>query len=51
MYHDDKIPVQIVVTLWIDEGADVHQVVQEMDYGFRHEKIYDSEIRDIITEI
>lgn len=51
MYHDDKIPVQIVVTLWIDEDADVEEVLQDMDYEFRHPKIHDTEIRDVITEI
>ncbi len=51
MFHDDKIPVQVVVTLWIDEDADVQQVVSEMDYQFQHPAIHDTEIREINTEI
>jgi hypothetical protein len=51
MFYDDRIPVQVVVTLWIDENADVQQVVSEMNYEFTHPAILDSEIRDINTEI
>jgi len=51
MQYDNKTPVQIVVTLWLDEDADVQEVVSEMTYSFDHPKIFDTEIRDINTEI
>ncbi len=43
--------VDIVVSLWIDEDADVAEVVQDMDYEFRHPAIKDTCIEDIITEL
>jgi len=43
--------VDIVVSLWIDEDADVMEVVQEMDYQFDHPAIKDTCIEDIITEL
>lgn len=43
--------VEIVVSLWIDEDADVQEVVSNMDYSFEHPAIGDTEIVDIITEI
>ena len=43
--------VEIVVRLWIDEDADVQEVVSEMDYNFTHEAVFDTEIVDVITEI
>jgi hypothetical protein len=49
--HDDKIPVQVVVTLWLRDGCDVGEVIQDMDYDFKHPDILDMEIRDINTDI
>ncbi len=43
--------VDVVVSLWIDEDADVQEVMSEMDYDFRHPAIKDMEIVDICTEI
>ncbi len=43
--------VDVVVSLWIDEEADVQEVMAEMDYDFRHPAIRDTEIVDVITEI
>lgn len=51
IFHDDKIPVQVIVTLWLRDGCDVQAVISEMDYDFKHEDILDTEIRDINTEI
>ena len=51
MFHDDKIPVQIVVTLWLREDSDIQQVISDMDYDFKHPDILDMEIRDVVTEI
>lgn len=42
--------VEIVVALWIDEYADVHDVLQEMTYSFDHPSIDDTEIVDIRNE-
>ena len=42
--------VDIVVSLWIDKDADYAEVLQEMDYEFRHTAIKDTEIREVITE-
>jgi hypothetical protein len=51
IYHDDKVPVQVVVTLWLREEANVQEVISEMDYDFMHRDILDMEINDVITEI
>lgn len=50
-FHEDKIPVQVVVTLWLRDGCDVQEVINEMDYDFKHQDILDTEISDINTEI
>lgn len=42
--------IEVVVALWIDELADVAEVVQEMDYTFFHPAIKDTEIIDVVTE-
>jgi hypothetical protein len=51
IFHEDKVPVQVVVTLWLRDGANVQEVVNEMDYDFTHADILDMEISDINTEI
>lgn len=43
--------IEIVVRIDIDEDADVQEVVQEMDYEFRHPAIVDTEIVELNTEI
>lgn len=43
--------VEVLVTLWVDEDADISEVVQEMDYTFFHPAIRDTEITDLYTEI
>jgi len=48
---ENKRMIEIVVRLWIDEDADVMEVVQDMDYEFRHPAIKDTCIEDILTEI
>lgn len=47
----DKRVIEITVALWIDEAADVSEVISEMDYRFTHPAVGDTEIRDILTEI
>ena len=49
---DDNLRhIEIVVSLWIRDDADVQEVVQEMDYQFKHPAIVDTCIEDINTEI
>ncbi len=43
--------VDLVVSIWIDENADVQEVVQEMNYTFDHPAIREHCIEDILTEI
>ena len=43
--------VDIVVSLWIDDDADVPAVLEDMDYEFKHPAIKDTEIIDINTEL
>lgn len=43
--------VDIVVSLWIDEDADVIEVMQEMDHSFTHKAIKEYSIEDIVTEV
>lgn len=51
MTRDDLKCVELLVRIYIDENADVMEVVQDMDYEFRHPAIKDTCIEDIITEI
>ena len=43
--------VDVVVSLWIDEDADVTEVLQEMDYTFEHPAIKETELVDVNTEV
>lgn len=51
MNFDDLVPVQLVVTVWVYPDANLQEVLSEMDYNFVHPKIFDSEIREVNTEI
>lgn len=46
----DKRVIELVVALWVDEDADISEVISEMDYSFTHPAIGDTEIRDCLTE-
>lgn len=37
----------VEVRITISDDADPHEVAQEMDYGFTHDAIVDTEIRDV----
>lgn len=50
MERDDCKLIEITVSLWIKDDADIADVISEMDYEFKHDMILDSEIRDINTE-
>jgi hypothetical protein len=47
----DSRRVDLVVSLWIHEDADLSEVLQEMNYEFRHPAIRDTEIIDVNTEV
>ena len=52
--HDDMLigqTVEVVVKLIIRKGADVQEVVNEMNYDFEHGDILSTEIVDINTEV
>lgn len=51
MFRDNLVPVQVVVTLYIREDANVNEVIEDMDYDFVHPDILDTEIREVNTEI
>lgn len=51
MNRDNLKCVELLVRIYIDEDADVMEVVQDMDYEFRHPAIKDTCIEDIITEL
>lgn len=46
----EKRVIEVVVALWVDEDADISEVIAEMDYEFNHPAIGDTEIRDCLTE-
>jgi hypothetical protein len=44
--------IEVTVSLWIDEDADVAEVFENMDYEFSYEdKILETEIIDLNTEV
>lgn len=48
---EEQKRIEVLVALWIDEHADIQEVIQEMDYSFSHAAIGDTEIIDVYTEI
>jgi hypothetical protein len=49
--RDGLRKVDIVVSLYMDDDADIQEVVSEMDYTFEHPAIKETEIVDISTEV
>lgn len=45
-FNNKAIPVQVTVTLWVKQGADVEEVISDMDYRFEHEDLVDAEIQE-----
>lgn len=43
--------VELTVRVWIKQGADIADTINEADYTFTHEDIIDTEIIDINTEV
>lgn len=49
---DDNLRrIEVVVSLWIRDDADVIAVMQEMDHSFTHKAIKEYSIEDIVTEV
>jgi hypothetical protein len=48
--RDELRKIEIVVSLYLDDDADIQEVVSEMDYTFEHPAIKETEIVDINTE-
>lgn len=42
--------IEVLVRVWIDEDADIMDVVNEMDYSFTHDAIKDTVIEDVFYE-
>lgn len=42
--------IELLVRVWIDEDADVMDVVSNLDYSFTHEAILDTVIEDVFYE-
>jgi len=40
----------IIVKLNLEDGADMSEVLEEVDYEFKHKYIISTEIVDVITE-
>ena len=40
----------IIVKLNLEDGADMSEVLEEMNYEFRHKDIISTDIVDVITE-
>lgn len=40
--------VKVTVELIVDDSYDVQEVIQEMDYTFKHDAIIDTEIDDYV---
>jgi hypothetical protein len=52
--HDDMLEgqtVEITVKLIIRKGADMQEVISDMNYDFEHGDILSTEIIDINTEV
>lgn len=44
--------IHVTVALYLDEEADVAEVIAEMDYNFEYkDEIQDSEVIDVNTEV
>jgi hypothetical protein len=42
--------IEVVVGLHIDENADPGEVIENVDYDFKHKDIKDMDIKDVLTE-
>lgn len=48
--RDNLKRVDLVVSIWIDPEGDPEEVVENLDYEFRHPDIKDMEIVDAVWE-
>jgi len=42
--------IEVVVGLHIDEDSDPAEIIENVDYEFKHKHIKDSSIQDVLTE-
>jgi len=42
--------IEVVVGLHIDENADPSDIIENVDYDFKHKHIKDMSIQDVLTE-
>ena len=42
--------IEVVVGLHIDENADPSEIIENVDYDFKHKHIKDMSIQDVLTE-
>jgi len=42
--------IEVVVGLHIDETADPSDIIENVDYDFKHKNIKDMSIKDVLTE-
>ena len=42
--------IEVVVGLHIDENADPSEIIENVDYDFKHKHIKDMSIKDVLTE-
>jgi hypothetical protein len=42
--------IEVVVGLHIDEDSDPAEIIENVDYEFKHKHIKDSSILDVLTE-
>ena len=42
--------IEVVVGLHIDEDSDPAEIIENVDYEFKHKHIKDSSIPDVLTE-
>jgi hypothetical protein len=43
--------IQVLVSLNVEDEADVSELIAEMDYSFTHPAIIDTDIIDVYTEV
>ena len=42
--------IEVVVGLHIDENADPSEIIENVDYDFKHKHIKDMSVQDVLTE-
>lgn len=48
---EDLRRIEVTVAIWVDDEADVNEVIHDMDYEFTHSRIVKTEVVDANTEL